>query len=273
MQAMENWLTPTSTSPFKAVSTTVSLPEQSPYPVASPDSALEVLQRQPDHGALKGVLQYLASTAAPPIGREGFCIHTPGPAASRILNVLVSVTIPDYGRVLWQTERESHTLLLHCVTCFSGIGAIKSRLRLLIDDSRQMRPANQARDSVDHIADLVDILQDILNGDSFVSQMWHTIRNSAPNTMKRDIMWKDFTSWVAAGQLVSISAQAEDVLKERGDARKKLWLADGCLYGDWLGRNMAHAISRSSEFPKEHMDAISLLCGRSLSLGYTREHS
>lgn len=139
------------------------------------------------------------------------------------------------------------------------IGSTVSKLRALLSVSR---------------ADLVHIqsLQDALTASLDV--LW----DSTTALIQNQHVWKETLSLVATGRVLSVSAQAEQVLSagEAEVGRRKVWCSSGKEYAAWLGRGVVklckdEASELSAENGAEDMEkaveAAAQLWGKSLGLG------
>lgn len=233
----------------------------------SPEDILKVLKSQPYLETVGRILNHLADGID---RRDGFNLVTPGPVSASIVDTLVTSTIPDYWRI-WKEGAGHLRQLVRCLQSANGLGAILGRLRPLIADCRQKKPAENTRDSSVHIEDLIDVLEHVLRGDNPTSQIWNDIRNHAQNPIQKKLMWKEYVAQVGSGRILSIVAEAEDVLKERVSSRKASRLANGKEYASWLGRNIAVLMR---EIPTSEPDfAVQEICARALGLGYIGMYS
>ncbi|KAF2799128.1 hypothetical protein K505DRAFT_295246 [Melanomma pulvis-pyrius CBS 109.77] len=234
------------------------------FAVTSPEGALEALKDQPDIKIVGNVLRYLATESRK---KDGFNLITPEPLSASIAYTLATITIPDYWRAFKETGQNGKQL----VRCFSnpnGLGAILSRLRPLITDCRQKKPVGSTRDSSGHIEDLLDVLNEALAEDRVSSQIWKDIQDHAQNTIQLRLMWKEYVAQTASGRILSLVAEAEDVLKERGISRTSSWLGNGNEYASWLGRNIA-VLMRDNIEVEDSVLAVTEICGKALFLGFT----
>ncbi|KAF2186905.1 hypothetical protein K469DRAFT_749330 [Zopfia rhizophila CBS 207.26] len=230
----------------------------------SPETALKALKDQPDLETVETILSYLLNDSHK---KDGFNLVIPGPLSAQIVDTLVTTTIPDYWRAFKSSGRNGKRLV-QCLQNVSGIGAIMSRLRPLIADCRHKKSIEQTRDPSEHIEDLLDILSQISKDDHTSSQIWNGIQAHAQNPTQKKLTWKEYLSQTASGRILSVVAQAENALKERGLPRKESWLANGNEYASWLGRNIA-TIMEENQGAEESVSSVTELCGRSLALGYT----
>ncbi|KAF2707753.1 hypothetical protein K504DRAFT_446860 [Pleomassaria siparia CBS 279.74] len=231
--------------------------------ITSPEDALEVLKSQPDLDTVGNVLEFLVSESNK---ENGFNLVTPEPLSASIVHILATFTIPDY----WRTFKESGRYKQQLVLCFrnpNGLGAIISRLRPLIADCRQRKPVGNTRDPSGHIEDLLDILEAALAEDQTSSKVWIDILNHARNPIQMKLMWKEYVAQTASGRILSLSAEAEDVLKEKGLFRTS-WLASGNDYASWLGRNMV-VMMKNRIGVEESVSAVTEMCAKALFLGFT----
>jgi telomere length regulation protein len=266
---MDDFLTPVSTvkrrpQESRSVIEVTRVEETKRHIIATPEEALEALKNQPDSEAIGNILKYLASESRK---KNGFNLVTPEPLSASIAYTLATITVPDYWRILKETGQNKK----HLVRLFSnpnGLGAVLGRLKPLIADCRQKKPAGNTRDPSGHIEDLLDILEEVLADDGSSSQIWNDIEGHAKNPIQLKLMWKEYVAQTASGRLLSIAAEAEDVLKERGISRAATWLANGNEYAAWLGRNMAF-LMKDNISVENSVPAVTEICGKALLLGFT----
>ena len=97
------------------------------------DDAREILRTQPDQEDLLAVLQYLRYGIE---NKHDFNIHIAGPKAAQIVNVLVTVTLPDQWHnlrppKLSDTDRQLKDLLILVLRSVAGLGALLMQIRSL----------------------------------------------------------------------------------------------------------------------------------------------
>ncbi|KAL1603482.1 telomere binding protein [Paraconiothyrium brasiliense] len=268
---MDDFLTPVSTTKVKRtqdpkpllqeIGSTVN--SKSSVVIDSPGKALQVLKEQPDLGSVESVLSFLVAEIE---RQDGFHLVLPDPVAANIVFQLINTTLHDYWQILKDKKTQSKQMI-RCLRNPSGIGNVITRLRPLIADCRQKKAVGETRDSASHIADLLDFLERILHGEQCLVQVWADIKAHGKNAAQKKLMWKEFIAQVASGRIVSLAAEAEDVLKEKQVSRNSSWLADGSSYATWLGRNIAHlsAVERDEDSVSINID----VCSKALTLGYT----
>jgi telomere length regulation protein len=226
--------------------------------ITSTDSALAALKNEPDQGTVASVLKYLTA--------DGFSLLLPESLNASIAYQLVNDTIPHYWRPLRGSKQER--LFAEVLRNPTGIGHIITRIRSLIGDSRQKKAVDETRDSSEHIEDLLDVLGQIVQDDQTSSLILRDVIARGKNAMQKKLLWKEYLAQIASGRIISIAAEAEDVLKEKRSSRTASWLSDGKAFAAWLGCNAAVLI-KSNNTSEEHGLAVVDLFSKALSLGYT----
>ena len=227
----------------------------------SPDNVLELLRSRPDTDALEDVLIYLSKRQT----RDGFNIRVPSPSAAKIINELISTTIPNF----WDGIDGLKTLLLDTLRSVAGIGAIVARLRLLTSSSKVANQAAQTSDSTHSVLQLASVLSQLLTSDDTTFRVLADIRRLVDNQVKQDLLWKEYLVSVASGRIIAVVAQAEDVTNTTVIIKEKSWLSDGHKYSAWLGRNVAYMVRRLARPPdKFDINAAAQMCGKAFNIGY-----
>ena len=236
--------------------------------IESPGDALKALQNQPDYETVRKILRYLESTI---YSKDAFSIAVPGPLSAQIINVLVNTTVPDYWRALRKGDGKGTNIvsLIKCLRSVSGLGAIVARLRALIADSKQKKLVSEKRGPSQQIEDLLDALSLVLTEESVSWDIWTSISQLTLGPMQRTLLWKEFVTLTASGKILAIAAQAEDALKDSTAIRSESWLARGNEYASWLGNNIAAMIKSVMSSDVSEWNAITQLCGKAFTLGYT----
>jgi telomere length regulation protein len=235
-----------------------SLSIQNALGVDSTKSVLEALRSQPSQDIVTSALIYMTSA--------GFSILLPEPLNASIAHQLVNDTLPHYWRPLRQSSQSKQfAKLLRNPT---GLGHIITRLRFLITDSRQKKSPGKTQDQAENIEDLLDLLDTILSGETTSNLVLHDVQVHCKNDAQRKLIWREYLSQTASGRLISIVAEAEDMLKSNRTKRTASWLADGNIFADWLGHNIA-TIMKNTNVDEEKKQALMEFCSKALSLGYT----
>lgn len=226
--------------------------------IDSAESALKALKSQPSCGTVRNVLQYLCS--------DGFSLISPDPLNASIAHQLVNDTLPSYWRAL-QAAPESK-LISQILRNPTGLGHVITRLRTLLMDSRERKGPGDARNTLEHIEDTLDVIDRIIRGKETSRLVLRDVIAYGKNSVQKKLQWKEYLAQTASGRLLSITAEAEDALKKDGDSRPLRWVADGKEYAAWLGRNAVELIS-SDDTSDEHVTASIDFCTKLLGLGYT----
>ncbi|OAL55732.1 hypothetical protein IQ07DRAFT_627780 [Pyrenochaeta sp. DS3sAY3a] len=229
---------------------------QSSVPVESPVSALEALKNQPNHETVKNVLNFLTS--------NGFSLLAE-PLNASIAHQLVNDTIPNYWRLLKDSTQGG--LLATVLRNPIGLGHLITRLRNLIADSRQKKTPDQIRGTLEHIEDAVDLFDRILHKDQTSGLVLGDILVSS-NAIQKKLMWREYLSQIASGRVLSLVAEAEDILKNKDIGRVVSWTASGTEFAAWLGRNIV-SLMESDDKREEYVNSVTELCSKVLGLGYT----
>jgi telomere length regulation protein len=235
-----------------------SLSIQGAVHVDSAKSALEALKSQPSQDTVTNALKYMTSA--------GFSLLLPEPLNASIAHQLVNDTIPHYWRPFHNLPQAK--LFAKVLRNPTGVGHIITRLRSLIADSRQRKAPGETRDAVEHIEDILGLLDEIYRGEDTSSTVLRDVQAHGKNLMQKQLIWREYLAQTASGRLVSTVAEAEDVLKSSSTTRTVSWLADGSIFAEWLGRNIAFLMKGSTKH-QEDVSAVTELCAKALTLGYT----
>ena len=233
------------------------------------EDILKALRSSPDLDLLAQILGWLSTP-------EIVDIKLPGPKSTLIIAVLVNEIIPNYWDVLQENNGLSYfrvqKLLLRSLTSVAGIGAFVSRLRHLINVQRNSTAQSgvQKTSEDQSIRTVLEVLEAILQGISTMSKLWEDIQSSKSTQTQRILLWKELISIVAAGRLLSISAQASMVLNENSPSIDEgSWVGNGRMFSAWLGKNINYMISQAkTALSMQKTRDAALLISRSLTLGY-----
>jgi len=279
---MESLLTPIRTRNQSALGHEVELltsntkprgTKQQNFSLTSVEDVLELLKSKPDRHSLGKALGWLSSSAD---RQEEFNLKKPGPKATQIIYVLVNDIIPDYWTTLSgdasRSPPKEKRLLLQCLRSVAGIGAIASRLRLLIGLLKE----SQGHAKVDNtnkaqpLEELLDLIENVLDGDGFISLIWNDINACISQSSQKSLQWKELLSVFASGKVLSLTSEATIILNNLNSSVKAgSWVGDGNQYATWLGRNIQHMLKALLEDDVESKNAISQLLKKAFTLGYT----
>jgi telomere length regulation protein len=176
---MADFLTAVSSRKVKApeplLQEVTSLSMQDAIHVDSAKSALEALKSQPSQETVTNALKYMTSA--------GFSLLLPEPLNASIAYQLVNDTIPHYWRPFHKLPQAKH--FAKVLRNPTGVGHIITRLRSLIADSRQKRAPGETRDTVEHIEDLLDLLNQIYHGEDTSSIVLRDIQAHSKTAMQK----------------------------------------------------------------------------------------
>ncbi|KAF2013188.1 hypothetical protein BU24DRAFT_442343 [Aaosphaeria arxii CBS 175.79] len=228
--------------------------------LGNPKNIAIALKEQPDFETVNAILQHLALA----VDSNGLNLAIPSPKSAQIADTIVTTTIPDFWGAI-KTTPSSRNALLTCLRNGNGIGAILSRLRSLVVDARKKKPDDGSRGSSEQLGDLVDVLERTIEGGRTSLLVREDIRKYAPNKVQERLIWKEYVGQVASGRLISIVAEAEDVIKQSHTLKKVSWIGNGREYSLWLGRNLSILLENSSN----DVDALVIdMLAKSLGIGY-----
>ena len=237
-----------------------------------PEDALDTLRSKPDYQELNRVLRWLKSTVD---HREGFNIKVPSPKASEIIYVLINDIIPIYwvpknGSTAFNQSREEN-LLLYCLSCVAGLGAIISCLRLLLRQLKDPRGQSVVSGTrkTQPVELLLDLLEAILGNNGFVTSIWNDINACILQPSHKSLQWKEFISLVASGKVLSTASEATAILNNlESSVSTGSWVGDGHQYVAWLGGNVQHMLGTLMAGDLEGLKTLSQLLRKALTLGY-----
>ena len=243
--------------------------------IISADHATEILRNKPGFEQLVQVLQFLDWEAS---NCYAFDIRIPSSQAAQIVTVLIGDTLPTYWSFL--NEESHHRIskksfehpkerkrMLQCLRTLPGLGAILARIKILNDVSKRGR--KEALSVRDDLLLLLEILAATVEAKSFIRDIWNGLTTSIQDPTKQLSFWKEFTSLVASGRLLSVAAEAVSLLNDTDNiVGSQFWFSDGGDYSSWLGRQITTVVLSFSPGIEDDWKAAGLFFGRSLSLGY-----
>ena len=256
---MDDFLTAVSTKKTvskPAIEKIQDLSVQDAVTIDSPQTALRALKSQPSHATVTNILNFLSGTKVSLVISE--------PVYASVAHELVGNTIPNFWRVLKHHSKDANSIA-STLRNPTGIGHLLTRLRSLIAESRQRKAAWTTQDVSNFIEDTLDVLDQVLSGDDVSFYVWREIQDFGKNDIQKKLMWKEYLSQVASGRVLSIRAEAEDVLKGRGVDNSP---SSGNDFAIWLGRNIVYMLTTSNT-SETYFTALVELSSRTLSLGYT----
>jgi telomere length regulation protein len=226
--------------------------------IDSAEAALGALKNQPSRDTVSNVLRYLTA--------DGFSLLLPEPLNASIAHQLVNDTVPNYWRTI-ESSKEAKRLA-KVFRNPTGLGHLATRLRSLIADSHQKRAPGEVRNAAEHISDTLDVLELTLHGDETTHLILKDVLAIGKTPVQTKLIWREYLAQAVSGRILSIAAEAEDVLKKSETARAASWIADGKDYAAWLGRNIIVLVQRGDQ-SEEYLAAVTELFSKALGLGYT----
>ncbi|KAL4902949.1 hypothetical protein BDW74DRAFT_180246 [Aspergillus multicolor] len=240
----------------------------------SPAHLLATLKSKPNQEELAPVIFALdplkKGTPAPPID-----IRVPSPVSAQLLNALVTITIPDHWESIKAGPKGSasgnpklRAALLRCLSSVPGISCLVTQLRSLIAQSRASSQQADASGSGLRIRNILEVISSLLEPTSFVWRLHDDIDAVYRNATQKQVAWKELVSHLAAGRVLSVSAEAISLAGGSDLPTKTSWIGTGSQYASWLGVNISHMASKLSAGDEEQWKEVAHLLGRALSLGY-----
>ncbi|KAL3964109.1 hypothetical protein ACCO45_001113 [Purpureocillium lilacinum] len=240
--------------------------------VSSPDDALEILKNQPGYDTLIAVLRYLTAEPSSP---AAFHLQTPDAA---IVHVLVTEIIPNYWALLQEESTEDGTgptsanpddaeLALRCLRSVTGLNAVVTHLKAMIQESRAVGKGPKRPDLQLHLTLFLDLLNGLLKGEHTIRAIWTASTARLTEAAQRKIQSQQLLSVISSGRILSTAAEAAAVVGTDEIPAASRWITDGIEFSKWISLNVASWTRR------EPGDAETTFCAdlvqRSLSLGYT----
>lgn len=244
-------------------------PEKAVFPIRNPEDVLQALRAKPDHATLSRALRWLNRTAEQV---DEFNIKKPGSKAAQIIFTLVTDIVPDYWEILRGQGGHNTRLLVQCLSSVAGIGAITSRLRLLLTFLKDsQKPAEVTVVSkTEPVEILLSVLETILAKEGLLTTIWLDIEGCNLPSSHKSLQWKEFVSLVASGKVLSVASEANLTLGDLSpDIKDWSWVGDGSQYAKWLGRSLQHAVKAVKNDDVEGQKALSQLLSKGFTLGYT----
>ncbi|KAL4994686.1 telomere length regulation protein-domain-containing protein [Aspergillus recurvatus] len=202
-------------------------------------------------------------------------IRVPSPVSAQLLNALVTITIPDHWEFIKAFKGSAtggvklRSAFLRCLSSVSGISCLVTQLRSLIAQSRASSREVDASGSGHWIRNILEVISALLEPTDLVWRLYCDIDAVYGNATQKQVAWKELISQLAAGRVLSISAEAISLAGGSEIPDKISWVGTGHQYASWLGSNISHMTSKLSAGDEEQWKAVASLTGRALSLGYT----
>ncbi|KAF9879743.1 telomere length regulation protein [Colletotrichum karsti] len=276
---MDDFFTPVSTTYLKARPDEPRPHETGPAvqdgEIQSVEAALETLKGQPNYDTLIAVLKSLNYG---PIFASGFKLSRPSPEAAQIIQTIVSEIVPNYWPLLKEDASSTKgicdldspndlELLLKCLRNVTGVNAVLTRLKALIQESKANAKDVKRPDLALNLNILIEVCSAVLEKDEHLATLWIASSSGQDVPAKRRPMAHEFAALVAGGRLVSVAAEADAIANTDRTARQSSWIADGQQYSKWLGRSIAYWAK--CDIPSEDVKLCAEVFTRALRLGYS----
>ncbi|KAH6619524.1 telomere length regulation protein-domain-containing protein [Chaetomium sp. MPI-SDFR-AT-0129] len=236
----------------------------------TPDEALEILKAEPDYDSLISILTFLSQPKTP-------SIKSPTPLSAQLIQVFVSEIVPNYWALLnedvhqaQKTKKSGLNLLLFCLSSITGVNAILVRLRALTQEAKGSNQPNQLKrpDVSLNLGILLDLLGRVLQPDNWLLETYKVAVGGGEVPAKLRPRVQEIVSTIGGGRIVSLAAEAEDVLKNDSASKRAdgVWLAASKQFTRWLARNIV-SLLRSDPGTDEKKFTSSVF-GKALRLGH-----
>ncbi|KAL4977598.1 telomere length regulation protein-domain-containing protein [Aspergillus desertorum] len=240
----------------------------------SPTQILSTLKSKPHHVELSRTIFALDPLKKGTPTRT-IDVRVPSSVSAQLLNALVTITIPDHWASI-NVSKGSATgdvklrgALLRCLSSIPGISCLVAQLRSLIAKSRASSSQADASGNGHQIRNILEVISALLEPTDLVYRLHGDINAVYGNATQKQVAWKELVSQLAAGRVLSISAEAISLAGGSDLPNKVSWVGTGPQYVSWLGSNIAYMASKLSVGDTEQWKAVASLTGRALSLGYT----
>ncbi|KAF5006167.1 hypothetical protein FDECE_7442 [Fusarium decemcellulare] len=243
--------------------------------ISSADEALDALKGQPDYDTLVTVLRFLTSNKP---ASDGFSLRTPSPKSAAIVHLLVSEIAPNYYTLLIEgtvaddaqpdePQVQDAELLLGCLRNLTGLNATITQIRALTQESRIGGKEEKRSDISLNLGILLDLLAALLTGSGTIRDIWSSSTLGIFNAALQKVQSQKLGSVLTNGQIVSLSAEALELVGRDRVRPETQWIADGLEYSRWMGANIVHWAKSSPE--EREMTFCSDLFQKSLSLHHS----
>ncbi|KAF4998463.1 hypothetical protein FGRMN_3152 [Fusarium graminum] len=283
---MDDLLTPVSTTYLKPrndpeplfteVKTTASQEKPKEIGVITTvDDAIDALRNQPDYDSLISVLQFLGSHRT---ASAGFSFSEPSPKNASVIHLLITEIAPNYWTLLLEGNIDGDVhdeatlppdadLFLSCLRSLTGLNAVITQIRGLVQEVRLGGKEQRRTDLSLNIGILLSVLSGILGADGAIPAIWNESTRALANTALQRIQSQKLSSILTNGQIVSISAEALEIIGRDRIRDDIQWLGDGLQYSTWIGNSIVSWIVSSPD--ADGMVFSSDLFQKSLSLQHS----
>ena len=242
--------------------------------ISSLEDALEVLRNQPDYETLILALRFLTSYKSPDSASQPLA---PSPKSAAVVHLLVTDIALNYWTLLLEGSEAGEVdsgksstsdagLFVKCLRSVTGINAIVSQLKSLIQDSRSgAREVRRAGIAL-HLNLFTTLFAAVLGGGGSIREIWiaSTLGPGGANLEKAQS--QALVSLITNGRIPSLAAEALHLAETKGDSGDHLWIADGVAYSKWVARGITFWAKLDPSANETRF--CSDLFARALSLGH-----
>ncbi|RKL33668.1 hypothetical protein BFJ72_g9892 [Fusarium proliferatum] len=219
------------------------------------DEIIDALKSQPDYDTLISILDFLNN---PKSASSNFSFSTPSPKSASIIHLLVSEIASNYWTLLLEGDIEDDTkgktelprdadLFLGCLRSLTGLNAVITQLRVLIQESRLGGKEERRADLSINTGILLSILSSILGSAQSISTIWSTSIKGISSVAMQRVQCQKLVSILSNSQIVSIAAEALEVMGRDKVDDGVHWIADGLKYSTWMGNAIVSWVHSSPE--------------------------
>ncbi|CVK94871.1 related to TEL2 Protein involved in controlling telomere length and position effect [Fusarium proliferatum] len=219
------------------------------------DEIIDALKSQPDYDTLISILNFLNNLKS---ASSNFSFSTPSPKSASIIHLLVSEIASNYWTLLLEGDIEDDTkgktelprdadLFLGCLRSLTGLNAVITQLRVLIQESRLGGKEERRADLSINTGILLSILSSILGSAQSISTIWSTSIKGISSVALQRVQCQKLVSILSNSQIVSIAAEALEVMGRDKVDDGVHWIADGLKYSTWMGNAIVSWVHSSPE--------------------------
>lgn len=245
--------------------------------LSSLQDVLDVLKSNPTSDQVYAVL-YALDPADRETAKSLPDIRLPSPAATQILQVLISVTLRDHWNTLqaeYNAQRpasrasKARGALLRCFCSIAGINVIVGHLQTQLKP--QQSSPNKDRDPGRNlvIRDVTSFIAALLEPTDVLFRIHQDLLSLHGPAGARKVAWREACSLLAGGKLLSVLAEVTSSIDESNSVDVPRWLIEGNEYAGWLGRQLAFMSLHGKHDDEDYVKDLALVVGRALSLGYS----
>ncbi|KAG7420741.1 DNA replication checkpoint protein tel2 [Fusarium oxysporum f. sp. rapae] len=129
----------------------------------------------------------------------------------------------------------------------TGLNAVITQLRVLIQESRLGGKEEKRVDLSINIGILLSILSSIIGSARSISTIWSSSTKGISNAALQRVQCQKLASVLTNGQIVSIAAEALEVMGRDQVDDGVHWIADGLQYSRWVGNAIVSWVHSSPE--------------------------